>query len=55
MASEGLSEGYYVVFSRKHNEEDPLYFEEIVAGKHIYTYIIRTNLQPPSRRSRPVN
>ena len=55
MASEGLSESYYVVFSRKHNEEDPLYFEEIVAGKHIYTYIIRTNLQPPSRRSRPVN
>ena len=50
LTSEGLTEGYYVVFSRKHSDEDTLYFDETIAGNRIHTYIIRTNLQPPTRR-----
>ncbi len=52
LASEGVSEGYYVVFSRKHSEQDTVYFDESIAGKRIHTYIIRAALQPPSRRRR---
>ena len=54
LATEGLSEGYYVVFSRKHVEDDTLYFDEIIDDKRIYTYIIRTDFKQPSRR-RPRN
>jgi hypothetical protein len=50
LATEGLAEGYYVVFSRKHGESDPLFFDEVIDGKRIYTYIIRTNFPQPSRR-----
>ena len=45
LASEGLQEGYYVVFSGKHTDDDELYFEETVKGKQIYTYIIRTRFE----------
>ncbi len=50
LATEGLDEGYYVVFSRKHSESDSLFFDERIDGKRIYTYIIRTNFPQPSRR-----
>ncbi len=50
VSSEGLEEGYYVVFSNKHGAEDILEQEEIVAGKRIVTRIIRTNFEQPSRR-----
>jgi hypothetical protein len=53
LVSEGLSEGYYVVFSNKHSDEDTLYFDEPIAGKRIYSYIIRTNFAQPSRRQAP--
>jgi hypothetical protein len=46
-----LTEGYYVVFSQKHAATDTLLFDETVAGKRIRTYIIRTNFEPPSRRT----
>jgi hypothetical protein len=46
LESEGLAEGYYVVFSNKHSEADELYFEEDINGKRIYTYLIRTGLEP---------
>jgi hypothetical protein len=49
VASEGLTEGYYVVFSNKHTENDDLYLEETISGKRIYTYIIMTSFDQPSR------
>ena len=49
LLSEGLSEGYYVVFSNKHSEADTVYFEETIDGKRIYTFIILTNFEQPSR------
>ena len=55
LTSEGLSEGYYVVFSRKHSKQDSLYFDETIDGKRIHTFIIRTVLQPPSRRRPPTS
>ncbi len=45
LESEGLNEGYYVVFSDKHSEQDVLYCEEEVKGKHLSIYIIRTNFE----------
>lgn len=33
VATEGLTEGYYVVFSNKHRKEDVLYFDEMIDGK----------------------
>ncbi len=48
LTTEGLAEGYYVVFSDIHTEADELYNEETVAGKRIYTHIIRTNFERPS-------
>jgi hypothetical protein len=48
LKSENLNEGYYVVFSNVHNEENTLYFEEQINGKQIYTYIICTNFPTPS-------
>lgn len=52
LATEGLTEGYYVVFSNKHTETDTLYLEELINNKRIYTYIILTNFERPSRRRR---
>lgn len=50
LAAEGLTEGYYVVFSNKHADTDTLYFDETINGKRIYTYSILTNFERPSRR-----
>lgn len=50
LATEGLDEGYYVVFSNKHSKTDQLAFTENIAGKQIYTYIILTKFDQPSRR-----
>ena len=51
LTSEGLDEGFYVVFTQKHTENDTLYFDEIVNGKRIHTYLIRTSFETPSTRS----
>lgn len=51
LSTEGLVEGYYVVFSNKHSETDTLFFDEMIDGKYIYTYIIRTNFPQSSRRA----
>lgn len=50
LATEGISEGYYVVFSHKHAQDDTLYFAEQVDGKRIHSYIIRIEFDQPSRR-----
>jgi hypothetical protein len=47
LQSEGLDEGYYVVFSPLHTDEDELYFEEKIKGKQIYTYILCTHFPTP--------
>lgn len=38
------------VFSNKHTATDTLYFDEVIADKCVYTYIILTNFARPSRR-----
>ncbi len=48
LKSEGLDEGYYVVFSNLHTDDDVLYFEEEFKGRQISTYIICTNFPTPS-------
>jgi hypothetical protein len=48
LESEALAEGYYVVFSHKHADTDTLFFDEVINGKRIYTYIIRTDFGRPS-------
>lgn len=48
--SEGIREGFYVVFTQKHKETDTLFFDETVNGKRIRTYLIRTDFEPPSTR-----
>ncbi len=53
LKSESLDEGYYVVFSSKHKEKDVLYEEQQIKGKKIYTYIIRTSFEAPSRQPMP--
>jgi hypothetical protein len=53
LQSEGLAEGYYVVFSKIHTEADKLYDEDIIEGKQIYTHIIRTNFERPSEKGVP--
>lgn len=53
LKSEGLGEGFYVVFSSVHAETDPLNWSEELAGKHIYTYIIRTNAERPTDLTPP--
>ena len=50
LTTEGLQEGHYVVFSNKHSATDTLTFDEMIEGKRIYTYIILTNFEKPSRR-----
>ncbi len=50
LVSEGLDEGYYVVFSNRHSANDTLYAQESIGGKRLYTWIIRTDFKLPSRR-----
>jgi hypothetical protein len=47
--SEGLTEGFHVVFSSQHQESDTLLEQEEIEGVKIYTYVIRTNFEQPSR------
>jgi len=54
LQSENLEEGYYVVFSKMHTEKDELFFAEMVQGKKIYTHIIPTTFELPSRVAVPV-
>lgn len=49
--SEGLPEGFYVVFSSQHKETDTLFEQEEIDGVKIYTYVVRTNFEPPSKLS----
>lgn len=49
--SEGLTEGFYVVFSSQHQESDTLFEQEEIDGVKIYTYVVRTNFEPPSKLS----
>ena len=46
LKSEGPDEGYYVVFSNKHTDEDTLFEDETIEGKRILTYVIQTNPLP---------
>lgn len=48
LKSEGLQEGYYLVFSGHHDEEDPLYEENELDGVRIFSYVGRTQFEPPS-------
>ena len=48
--SENIPEGFYVVFTQKHQSNDTLFFDETVSGKRIRTYLIRTNFEAPSTR-----
>lgn len=50
LVSEGLDQGFYVVFSNKHGPTDTLYSEETIRGKQLYTWIIRTGFKAPSQR-----
>jgi len=50
LVSEGLDQGFYVVFSNKRGATDTLYTEETIRGKQLYTWIIRTDFKAPSRR-----
>jgi hypothetical protein len=49
LKSESLDEGYYVVFSNLHTDDDDLYFEDEIKSRRIYTYIVCTNFPAPSR------
>lgn len=48
LTSEGLAEGYYVVFSNLHGDEDEGTFDEEIAGKHIHTVLMRIRFEQPS-------
>lgn len=50
--TEGLAEGYYVVFSRKHSGEDVLEQEEMIDGKRIFTRLVRVDFDRPSRKKK---
>jgi hypothetical protein len=50
LVSEGLDQCFYVDFSNKHGPTAPLYTEETIQGKRLYTWIIRTAFKVPSRR-----
>jgi len=54
LKSESLVEGYYVVFSQKHSDKDQLNYEELIQGKRIFTHIIPTQFEQPSRVPVPV-
>jgi hypothetical protein len=45
-----LDEGYYVVFSNRHGEQDALHTDETIRGKRLYTWIIRTDFKTASKR-----
>ncbi len=45
LKAENLAEGYYVVFSQKHEASDTLYTEEMIEGKRI----VRVNFERPSK------
>ncbi len=49
LSSEGVGEGFHVVFSRKHTERDELHAEETIDGRRIITDIIPVASQRPSR------
>lgn len=49
LKSESLEDGFYVVFSNKHSAEDTLFSGEVIDGKRIHTWIIRTNFEQASR------
>ena len=49
LQAEGLADGYYVVFSNKHSANDTLFTSESIDGKHVHTWIIRTDFAPASR------
>ncbi|MGA1866909.1 MAG: AAA-like domain-containing protein [bacterium] len=49
LKNEGLSEGYYVVFSNVHEDEDILKEKEEIERKIINSYIIRTNIKSPTK------
>ena len=51
IVGEGITDGFYVVFTQKHRVDDTLFFDEQIQGKRIRTYLIRTDFEPPSRRS----
>lgn len=51
LASEGVAEGHYVVFSNKHGKGDTLELDEMIDGKRVYPSIIRTQFDLPNRRS----
>ncbi|MBF0102223.1 MAG: AAA-like domain-containing protein [Desulfobacterales bacterium] len=53
LKSERLFEGYYVVFSNKHNETERLRFEDIIESRKIHTHIIPISFEPPSRIAVP--
>ena len=48
LESEGLDEGYYIVFSRVHTEEDVLQETAEVEGRRIHTWIFPVELEVPS-------
>ena len=50
LKSEGLTHGYYVVFSKNHKDspEEELYEEESIEGKTLYCYIISVEFDRPS-------
>jgi len=49
LKSEDLSQGYYVVFSNLHTDQDELFASETIQGKQIHTHIIPTKFEQPSR------
>jgi hypothetical protein len=53
LKSEALLEGYYVVFSKIHTEQDELNSEELIEGKRIYTHIIPIQFEQPSSKGVP--
>ncbi len=53
LKSENLSKGYYVVFSNRHTDKNELFTEEHIQEKRIFTHIIPTTFEQPSRVSMP--
>ncbi|OQY45091.1 MAG: hypothetical protein B6242_11255 [Anaerolineaceae bacterium 4572_78] len=53
LKSEGLHEGFYVVFSNLHTDKDELYTVETIEEKQLYTHIILTNFERPSEAPVP--
>jgi hypothetical protein len=49
LASARLTEGYCVVFSNLHTDEDEGDFEEEILVKRICTWILRIRFDPPSQ------